>query len=265
MVKKTIILPAFIIALAAILFFFGRNKGNVPTIIDMSQEADIADIDKLSSENKASEESSSGETSMEETKPAEEVKNIAVPRKITDALSSKKSPTASEETGKEDTKKKKDGIQIINKPIPAGFRKSSGRAIDTIVIHSSYNALGGDPYSVAWIMQEYIQYGVSAHYLIDREGTVYRMVEDNDIAWHAGVSRMPDGRTDVNEFSLGIEIVNTKEGIPTDEEYKSLNALIAELKNEYPIRYVVGHKDIAPGRKDDPWNFDWTKIAQGAP
>ena len=151
-------------------------------------------------------------------------------------------------------------VSIVSKLLNFGYEKRSMRNIDTVIIHSSYNALGADPYSVNGIIDEYRQYGVSAHYLIGRDGTVYQLVADKNVAYHAGISRVPDGRTGVNEFSLGIEMINTKAGEFTAEQYGALNGLLSLLKNKYDIRYVLGHNQISPGRKDDPWNFKWSSI-----
>ncbi|OGI16320.1 MAG: hypothetical protein A2Z52_02125 [Candidatus Moranbacteria bacterium RBG_19FT_COMBO_42_6] len=141
-----------------------------------------------------------------------------------------------------------------------GFQRSSGRSINAIIIHSSYDALGNDPFDVDGLVKEYESYGVSAHYLVDRGGTIYRLVEDKNIAYHAGVSSLPDGRTNVNELSIGIELMNTKDGNFTEKQYEALNELISHIKGKYKIKYVLGHNQIASGRKDDPWNFDWKKI-----
>ena len=150
--------------------------------------------------------------------------------------------------------------KIINRFISWGFQKASNRKIDTIIIHSTYDALGNDPYSIDGIIAEYKQYGVSAHYLIARNGIAYHLVADQNIAYHAGVSKMPDGRTDVNNFSIGIEMANTTEGKFTSDQYATLNRLIGDLKKQYSIKYILGHSDIAPGRKTDPWNIDWSKV-----
>ena len=155
---------------------------------------------------------------------------------------------------------KSSDYKIIDRFISWGFQKASGRKIDTIIIHSTYDALGKDPYSIDGIIAEYKQYGVSAHYLIARDGTTYHLVADQNIAYHAGVSKMPDGRTNVNNFSIGIEMVNTMDGKFTDDQYNALNQLIVSLKKQYPIKYILGHSDIAPGRKTDPWNIDWSKV-----
>lgn len=154
----------------------------------------------------------------------------------------------------------KDAGKIVDKMMTSGFKQSSGRKIDTIIIHTSYNAIGEDPYDVNDVIKQYEQYEVSAHYLIARNGTIYRLVKDQNIAWHAGVSKMPDGRTNVNDFSIGIEVINTKEGKFSDAEYGALNDLIASLKEKYPIKNILGHEDIAPGRKTDPWGIDWKNV-----
>lgn len=160
---------------------------------------------------------------------------------------------------KEKTPVKSD-VKITKRLINFGFEPRNGRKIDTIIIHSSHDALGQNPFSIEGIIGEYRQYGVSAHYLIGRDGTIYQLVDDKNVAYHAGASKVPDGRSGVNEFSIGIEMVNTKDGKFTDKQYESLNGLLSILKSEYKIKYVLGHDQIAPGRKDDPWNFDWDKI-----
>jgi hypothetical protein len=151
-------------------------------------------------------------------------------------------------------------FKISNKLVDFGYQSATNRKIDTIIVHSSYDALGSDVFSVSGIIKEFKEYGVSAHYLIGREGDVYRLVEDKNIAWHAGESKVPDGRTGVNSFSIGIELVNTKSDKFTADQYSALNKLIAQLKDKYEIKYVLGHKQIAPERKTDPWNIDWDKV-----
>jgi len=152
-------------------------------------------------------------------------------------------------------------LAIVDRFMASGFAVSAKpRVIDTIVLHSSYDFVGKNPYSVSGVIKEYEDYGVSAHYLIDREGTIYRLVEDKNIAYHAGVSRMSDERNNVNDFSIGIEMINILDGQYTEVQYTAVNELIAYLKKQYPIKFIVGHKDIAPDRKTDPWNLDWKKL-----
>lgn len=157
------------------------------------------------------------------------------------------------------TETKKTG-GIIQNLVSWGYASSKSRSIDTIIIHSSYDAIGNKPYDTEGLIKEYKQYGVAAHYLIDRKGVIYRLVADENIAYHAGESKVPDGRTNVNNFSLGIELMNTEKDSYTSAQYDSLNNLISKLKKNYKIKYVLGHKDIAPGRKADPWGLNWDKV-----
>ncbi|MBX3728490.1 MAG: N-acetylmuramoyl-L-alanine amidase [Candidatus Sumerlaeia bacterium] len=115
-------------------------------------------------------------------------------------------------------------------------------------------------------------YKVSAHYIIARDGTIVRLVPDNDRAWHAGQSTMPtDGRQGVNNFSIGIELMSshpkddptvvTPQDAYTEAQYASLTRLIAMFCEKHPITAVVGHDEIAPGRKTDPGPlFQWGRV-----
>lgn len=141
-----------------------------------------------------------------------------------------------------------------------GFERASDRDIDTVILHSTYNPLGGDPFSVSKVIGIYKRYGVSPHYLVARDGTVFRMVDEKNIAYHAGDSVMPDGRKNVNGFSIGIEVIGKDDGSPSKEQYAALGKLVENIKGRHAIRYILGHSDIAPGRKSDPWGFDWKKI-----
>ena len=142
------------------------------------------------------------------------------------------------------------------------YAVSFSREVDTLLIHSSYDALGNDPYSVEGVLEEYKIYGVTAHYLIDRSGIIYRLVDDNSVAYHAGVGTMPEGRTNINIFSLGIELLYTTEDSPNEAQYQSLALLTKHLQELYavPSQNILGHSDTASGRKTDPWNFDWAKF-----
>ena len=108
---------------------------------------------------------------------------------------------------------------------------------------------------------------VSAHLLIDEDGTAYRLVDDDKRAWHAGTSFWR-GESDINSASIGIELVNP------GHEYgyrafpqPQLDALITvsqDLIDQYdiPATGIVGHSDIAPGRKSDPGElFPWEHLA----
>lgn len=100
---------------------------------------------------------------------------------------------------------------------------------------------------------------VSAHFFIRRDGTVIQFVPCVKRAWHAGVSSW-QGKERCNDFSLGIELEGSDMTPFTDAQYASLIALTRCLCDQYPIRHIAGHSDIAPGRKTDPGPyFDWKK------
>ena len=103
---------------------------------------------------------------------------------------------------------------------------------------------------------------VSAHLVIGRHGDLYQAVEFDKRAWHAGQSEFR-GRARCNDFSIGIELIGPEEGPFTDAQYQSLNMVCSELCRVYEIdaECIVGHRDIAPGRKVDPGaDFDYVKV-----
>lgn len=101
---------------------------------------------------------------------------------------------------------------------------------------------------------------VSSHFFIRRDGSLIQFVPCNKRAWHAGVSCWR-GRECCNDFSLGIELEGSDDLPFTDAQYDRLNTLLAALRQTYPIEDIVGHSDIAPGRKTDPGpHFDWARI-----
>ncbi len=108
---------------------------------------------------------------------------------------------------------------------------------------------------------------VSAHYLIDEDGAVYQLVKDKHRAWHAGVSTWR-GDTDINARSIGIEVVNPGHAFGyrpfTPPQMETLATLASEIVLRYriPEENVLGHSDVAPGRKQDPGElFDWAALA----
>ncbi|MBE0369372.1 1,6-anhydro-N-acetylmuramyl-L-alanine amidase AmpD [Pseudoalteromonas aurantia] len=104
---------------------------------------------------------------------------------------------------------------------------------------------------------------VSAHCFIRRDGSVLQYVPFGKRAWHAGVSEFA-GRARCNDFSIGIELEGTDCIEYSSEQYASLAALIREIRHYYPaisLDRIVGHCDIAPGRKTDPGAiFKWQKL-----
>ena len=103
---------------------------------------------------------------------------------------------------------------------------------------------------------------VSAHFLVRRDGALVQFVPCGMRAWHAGVSRW-QGRKRCNDFSVGIELEGTDTLPYSGAQYAILARLLKALYRRYRIRHVVGHSDIAPGRKTDPGPaFDWSRLAR---
>jgi hypothetical protein len=153
---------------------------------------------------------------------------------------------------------------------------------DAMVIHyiSAINIDKDDPFNVDKVLDLLIKpipigggksVKVSSHYAIDRDGAVYQLVDDLDVAWHAGKSKMPDGRNyrgSCNEFSIGIELFGGNWIDFTDAQYDSLVDLTKQICSNYrgiKKKTIVGHDTIAPGRKVDPGKrFDWDRYFAGA-
>lgn len=106
---------------------------------------------------------------------------------------------------------------------------------------------------------------VSAHFLIRRDGEIVQYVSCDDRAWHAGVSQF-NGRENCNDFAIGIELEGTDTEAYTEQQYTELKKLTLALMATYPMiseDNIVGHCDIAPGRKTDPGeSFDWARFKQ---
>ncbi len=101
---------------------------------------------------------------------------------------------------------------------------------------------------------------VSAHFMIDRTGQLQQFVSVYDRAWHAGLSNF-QGRDNCNDYSLGIELQGTVDESFTFEQYQTLKTLTLLLGGCFPklnCDRIVGHSQVAVGRKDDPGPFfDW--------
>jgi len=103
---------------------------------------------------------------------------------------------------------------------------------------------------------------VSSHFLITRKGALIQFVPTHKRAWHAGISSYK-GKENCNDFSIGIELEGCDEEEFEKEQYHSLSRLINFLSIDLKIdkQNIVGHADIAPGRKTDPGPlFDWTLL-----
>ncbi len=147
--------------------------------------------------------------------------------------------------------------------------------VDMIVIHNI--SLPPNQYGGQGIMQlftnqldpqehpyyaEIAHLKVSSHFLIRRTGELLQFVSCNQRAWHAGLSQW-QGRERCNDFSVGIELEGSDIDAFEDAQYVTLQGLINALQQRYAIQHIVGHSDIAPGRKTDPGPFfDWHRISR---
>lgn len=146
----------------------------------------------------------------------------------------------------------------IIRPSP-NYTRTPGRRITCVVIHATAGGFASSLRELCDPKPQAPEKRVSAHYLIDYAGQVYRLVQEEDVAWHAGASCW-QGRTGVNAFSVGIELVNKNDGVdPYPEPQLAAAAqLTRAICADHGIQPhdVVGHLDVAPGRKDDPRGLD---------
>ncbi|MFQ3360527.1 MAG: N-acetylmuramoyl-L-alanine amidase [Alphaproteobacteria bacterium] len=149
---------------------------------------------------------------------------------------------------------------FINRFTSPNYNQRENSKIDMLVLH--YTAMAGSCEDVCkWLCNETSH--VSSHYVVDRDGTIFSLIDDNHRAWHAGVSFW-DGSSDINSRSIGIEIHNLGEGdcFP-EKQISSLCRLIKNLMDKHGIsrHNVLGHSDVAPERKKDPGNsFPWIDL-----
>ena len=151
------------------------------------------------------------------------------------------------------------GITFI--PAPHQNPRPSGASVTAIVVHATVSPTLDS--TIKWFLAPESQ--VSAHYTIGKDGTIVQMVEDSQRAWHAGVSEL-DGLRGVNDFSIGIEIVNLNDGLDpyTDAQYGAVASIIRHIRAQFdvPDSRIVSHEFVArpPGRKSDPKGFDFQRL-----
>lgn len=149
-------------------------------------------------------------------------------------------------------------------PSPNFEARRDGITPTILLLH--YTGLETAERALRWLCME--ESRVSCHYLIDEGGRITQMVREEHRAWHAGESSW-GGLTDINSASIGIEIHNPGhgEGYPDfpDAQMKAVEALSRDIIKRHGIaaRRVLGHSDVAPGRKRDPGEkFDWARLAR---
>lgn len=154
-------------------------------------------------------------------------------------------------------------LRIIEAPSPNTEPRPDDTPIDTLILH--YTGMQTGAVAIARLRDPAAV--VSAHYVVEEDGTIFRLVPEALKARHAGVSHWR-GRSALNANSIGIEIVN-----PGHEwgyrhfpamQMAALADLCLEILARHPIppRHVVGHSDVSPDRKQDPGElFDWEGLA----
>jgi N-acetylmuramoyl-L-alanine amidase len=149
---------------------------------------------------------------------------------------------------------------VIWHPSPNFGPRRNGLRPQFVVLH--YTAMGVAAEALARLCDPVAE--VSAHYLIDRDGTAYQMVEEDMRAWHAGAGAWA-GWSDINSRSIGIELVNTgAEPFPLPQ-MRTLEELLGGAMARWGLQPVdvIGHSDMSPERKQDPGaRFDWRALAR---
>ena len=152
-------------------------------------------------------------------------------------------------------------IKRLNSP---NFSKKTRKNKDIKVIIIHYTGMQSRIASIKRLLN--LKYKVSCHYHIDRKGQIIQMVEDNNVAWHAGKSRWKNFKN-LNQNSIGIELVNKGHEFGyqkfTNLQINNLIKLCIKLKAKYKVESsnILGHSDIAPLRKKDPGEkFPWKKL-----
>ncbi len=169
--------------------------------------------------------------------------------------------------------------------------RSSDASITHVMLHFCSNAAQKptNPYNLKDILNVFETYKVSAHYIIDREGIIHHLVNENRAAHHAGkgtLSHEAHRHNDLNGRSIGIEMmaigtqtemskfiststyqkIDKKDVGFTEAQYKSLDRLLKDIESRHTDishdrKHIVGHDQYAPSRRSDPGSlFDWKKI-----
>ena len=150
------------------------------------------------------------------------------------------------------------------RPSPNHDERPAGQPVDILMLH--YTGMPSAEASLARLCDPAAK--VSAHYLIEEDGTVWQLVDEARRAWHAGVGFWA-GATDINARSIGIELQNPGHEFGYRKFPEAQMQALIELargilaRHPIPAARVLGHSDTAPTRKDDPGElFDWRRLAQ---
>ena len=137
--------------------------------------------------------------------------------------------------------------------------RQGGKPVTILLLH--YTGMSDARKACDWLCNEASE--VSCHYLIDEQGQLIQMVDEDHRAWHAGVSSWGEEQ-DINSASIGIEIQNPGHTLGYSDFPASQMEMVASLcqdiatRHKIPARNILAHSDVAPGRKIDPGEkFDW--------
>lgn len=155
------------------------------------------------------------------------------------------------------------------RPSPNFGDRKDGKSIDILILH--YTGMTDADKAVSWLCDSRSE--VSAHYLVYEDGRIVQMVAEAHRAWHAGRSFW-QGEHDINSCSIGIEMANAgyldcenADQLPEfpEPQMMAVQTLCRDIvmRHKIPASRVLGHSDVAPGRKQDPGEkFDWQRLAQ---
>lgn len=147
----------------------------------------------------------------------------------------------------------------LSHPSPNFGERRGGARVELIVLH--YTAMASCAEALERLCDPLAE--VSAHFLIDADGTVLSLVDEGARAWHAGAGAWR-GAADVNSRSIGIELANTGGEPFAEPQMAALERLLAGVLDRHGLgpQAVIGHSDMAPARKGDPGGrFDWRRLA----
>lgn len=181
-------------------------------------------------------------------------------------------------------------LSSTNMLLPENLSEVRNEKITHIVIHFMSNVIEDtkNPYGVSDMIKIYNDYGISSHYLIDRNGALIKCVQENRTAYHAGkgtLNNLPEYENKLNRYSIGIEImaIGSQRDMEqyltndeyaeidkkligfTDEQYNSLEKLLRNICDRYDTltydrQHIIGHSEYNPAKSDPGELFDWSKI-----
>lgn len=155
-------------------------------------------------------------------------------------------------------------VAILERPSPNFEPRPAAASIDILLLH--YTGMESAEAALARMCDP--NAGVSAHYVVDEDGTIIRLVDEENRAWHAGEAFWA-GATDINDRSIGVELVNPGHEFGYRPYPEPQMAALEDLarailkRHAIPPARVLGHSDVAPQRKRDPGElFDWARLAR---